>query len=170
MEDKSIDYIFILRETPIYYYFISCVLGVMLYFALGNRRKTYWMIVPYMFFVLAITVLSRNPWRTYIYQVIPFWSYIEAFRGSNEGIVSQILANLLLFVPVGVLLMPSIGSVKKTVLIGLLFSMLIEVLQLLTKRGLFEFDDIIHNTIGCALGCGIYLLINYLHRRRKIME
>ena len=35
---------------------------------------------------------------------------------------------------------------------GLIASAVIEVLQLVLCRGLFEFDDMIHNGFGCMLG------------------
>ena len=36
--------------------------------------------------------------------------------------------------------------------IGLCFSMLIELLQLVLKRGLTEIDDVVHNGVGCVIG------------------
>ena len=38
---------------------------------------------------------------------------------------------------------------------GLSVSFCIEFLQLVLKRGLFEWDDMIHNTLGVYLGCWI---------------
>lgn len=35
---------------------------------------------------------------------------------------------------------------------------MIEVLQLITRRGLCEFDDVIHNMIGAAIGIAVALL------------
>ena len=37
-------------------------------------------------------------------------------------------------------------------------SVVIEVLQLITARGLCEFDDVMHNMIGAAIGVGIVML------------
>ena len=37
--------------------------------------------------------------------------------------------------------------------IGILISAVIEVSQLVFMRGLFEWDDMIHNRIGCMVGC-----------------
>lgn len=39
--------------------------------------------------------------------------------------------------------------------IGLLISGIIEVLQLVLCRGLFEWDDMIHNSFGCAVGVAV---------------
>ena len=38
-------------------------------------------------------------------------------------------------------------------LVGITVSSAIEISQLWFCRGLFEFDDIIHNSLGCMLGC-----------------
>ena len=34
----------------------------------------------------------------------------------------------------------------------------LEVFQLITKRGYFEIDDLIHNTLGVVIGYGLYRL------------
>ena len=69
---------------------------------------------------------------------------------------NQILANVIMFLPVGVLA----GSIWRWrglwVAAGL--SAAIEILQLVTSRGLCEFDDVIHNMIGAAIGVGIAIL------------
>ena len=38
------------------------------------------------------------------------------------------------------------------------FSMLIELAQLVSFRGLFEFDDVIHNMIGALIGVGVVMI------------
>ena len=43
-------------------------------------------------------------------------------------------------------------SWKKGLLIGICISFSIELLQLILCRGLFEFDDIIHNSLGFFIG------------------
>ena len=40
-------------------------------------------------------------------------------------------------------------------LAGFLVSVVIELSQLIFKRGLFEGDDMIHNALGCMLGCWV---------------
>jgi glycopeptide antibiotics resistance protein len=47
------------------------------------------------------------------------------------------------------------GRFCKVALLGFLTSLSIELLQLVLKRGLFEFDDMFHNTFGVILGYGI---------------
>jgi glycopeptide antibiotics resistance protein len=40
-----------------------------------------------------------------------------------------------------------------------------ELLQLVGHRGLFELDDLFHNTVGTALGCLAFLLVWRLTQR-----
>ena len=49
--------------------------------------------------------------------------------------------------------------------IGLLLSASIETIQLVSHRGLFEFDDIVHNTIGTAIGVGLNILMIALGKK-----
>ena len=81
----------------------------------------------------------------------------------------QILTNVIMFVPVGVL----VGWIWRWR--GLWFaaglSVGIEILQLVTSRGLCEYDDFIHNMLGAVIGTGVMLL--YLKKRggaKKLQE
>lgn len=54
---------------------------------------------------------------------------------------------------------------KRWVIVGgFLFSVMIELGQILTRRGLFEFDDIIGNTRGVIFGVIIYTGIDKIRR------
>ena len=37
----------------------------------------------------------------------------------------------------------------------------IETLQFFLKRGFAEVDDVMYNTLGCLIGCGIYSLTRF---------
>ena len=73
------------------------------------------------------------------------------------------VANVLAFVPIGLLLGCAFGRMKglKMLLIGGGFSVLIETLQFFLKRGFAEFDDVFHNVLGCVIGYGVYALVAY---------
>ena len=90
-------------------------------------------------------------------ELVPFWSY-----GYPE-LRSEIILNYLLFIPLGLLLFLSLGDVfdLRVVLIGLLLSAGIEVIQLIFRVGLFEFDDMIGNTVGCLIGAVLGKVIFY---------
>jgi glycopeptide antibiotics resistance protein len=128
------------------------------------------------FLVFASTVFSRTPTEVYNYELMPFWSYREIMKGS-ESLFWEDIFNVFMLLPIGVLLPIISGGngqklaessvVKNHVentgkkvfcrvtLIGFLISLTIEILQLVTKRGLFEFDDIFHNTLGVAIGVAL---------------
>lgn len=118
-----------------------------------------------LFIFLAIvfesTVFSRTLGKRQ-YQLEILWSWKELIRPKGRlGAVSpgelleEIILNVMLLFPVGVLL-PIIFkrnlSWRIALFTGVLVSACIEMLQLILCRGLFEFDDIIHNGLGCMLG------------------
>lgn len=105
--------------------------------------------------VLASTVFTRTPNSMYTYKLMPFWSWVEAASGDLEYL-QEIVLNIILFLPGGVLL-PFVFH-KKILLrysffAGVLSSFVIECSQLIFCRGLFEWDDIIDNSIGAMIGC-----------------
>ena len=81
--------------------------------------------------------------------------------------ISQFYLNLMLFVPIGYLL-PYVFSwfrerVRvRPVLFCLLLSFLAENLQLITCRGMYDFDDIISNTLGGLIGQLLYIAVGYV--------
>lgn len=78
----------------------------------------------------------------------------------NEGI-----ANIFLFVPMGYFL-PNLfykknWKLRDIVFCGFLFSLMIEVSQLITGKGTFDFDDLINNTFGCFIGFLYFRKLRY---------
>jgi len=109
------------------------------------------MIVGYAFLVLAETVLIRKPFQGEHIKLEFFWSW-RAWSVQKE----QILTNVVVFVPVGVLA----GRIWrwKGLWVAAGLSIAIELLQLVTSRGLCEFDDVFHNMIGAVIGIGIVMI------------
>ncbi len=68
----------------------------------------------------------------------------------NKDNISQNILNIIFFIPIGYLLknLPINKSINYT-LIGLI---VIELLQLITRRGIFDINDIILNSIGIFIG------------------
>ena len=116
------------------------------------------MLVGYAILVLAGTVLIRTSGKAPQYQLQLFWSYTQW-----DIQQSQVLANICMFIPIGFLAGKEFG--RKGILLAAGFSLLIETIQLLTCRGLFEFDDIIHNTAGAVIGYGCFALLESVYRK-----
>ena len=91
-------------------------------------------------------------------------------RGLPWTLLKENLLNCILLLPVGVLL-PIIANHKvkwyQALVIGILVSAIIEFSQLIFMRGLFEWDDMIHNGLGCMIGCMVTNYIMNVWRKNK---
>lgn len=114
--------------------------------------------------VFASTVFTRTPGNR-AYKLLPFWSWREIFFHQDWSLLQENVLNIILFVPIGILLFPLFRKItwKSALIIGLAISALIEASRLILCRGLFEWDDMIHNTLGCVLG---HLVASQLFRKR----
>lgn len=146
--------------------------GTVLFLAFfGWKRGAKWsaglLLVEYMVLLLTLAVLMRKVHPTQTFDFTPFWSYREVLRSGKDALLTQNIANVLAFVPIGLLLGCAFGRMKwwKALAIGGGFSLLIEVLQFVFKRGFAEFDDVFHNVLGCAIGFALYRLIERLVMR-----
>ena len=66
------------------------------------------------------------------------------------------MLNCILLLTAGVLLPINANHKVKwyqALAVGILVSAIIEFSQLIFMRGLFEWDDMIHNGLGCMIGC-----------------
>ncbi len=82
--------------------------------------------------------------------------------------------NILLFVPLGIFLpelFPAQRRTRSKVVLTVGFAMLlslgIELAQWHWQLGQAETDDVIANTLGALLGCGIFVLGNRIISRKK---
>ena len=75
------------------------------------------------------------------------------------------ILNIMLLLPLGGLL-PFVFDKKihwwQGLLCGIVVSFGIEILQLVLKRGLFELDDIINNSLGCMMGAVLGNVVAHL--------
>ena len=118
------------------------------------------LLIEYMFLILGSTVIYRTSGDTYMYKLTPFWSYVAIADGQKE-LIEENLLNVALGIPFGFLLsfICTKNALLKSFLFGAAFSVCIELSQLFFKRGLCEFDDLFHNTLGSVVGCGIGMLM-----------
>lgn len=104
--------------------------------------------------VFGSTVFTReSDARQYELQL--FWSWRNIIRDGDMMLLKENVLNCLLLLPAGVLLPFILNHKVKwyySLLFGIGISVVIEVCQLIFMRGLFEWDDMIHNGLGCMLG------------------
>ena len=114
--------------------------------------------------VFASTVFTRNPTGVHRYELELFWSWKAVYHGSREMLKENLLNMILLF-PAGLLLLFVFQrrlSWWAGLMIGVMISGAIETCQLVFCRGLFEWDDIVHNGFGCMVGCMIGSRLQYI--------
>lgn len=114
------------------------------------KRLGYILLAVSVLLILFATVLFRvpNPQKP---QMELFWSYKAWFAG-DASLGREIVLNILLFVPFGF----SMALITKknwvVIVAALVLTAASEVIQLLFGLGLFEWDDIINNTLGAVIG------------------
>lgn len=135
-------------------------------------------LLTFLAIVFASTVFTRTP-GTRQYQLELFWSWKEILgigkcgrlgSTADGGLLQENLLNILLLLPAGILLPGVFNREMKWwqgLLFGVMISSAIELCQLVLCRGLFEFDDIIHNSLGCMLGTLVGNKLLLLYRKRK---
>ena len=134
---------------------------------LGGKRGARWsaglLLFEYMSFLFTMDVLLRKVQAVRKFDFAPFWSY-RAIREGHAVLLTQDIANVCVFIPIGLLLGCAFERMKwwQVLLIGGGFSVLIELSQFVFKRGFAEFDDVFHNVVGCAIGYGVYVLAVWL--------
>ena len=88
-----------------------------------------------------------------------------------EGFIVNICGNVLAFMPFGFLLPLLNRAYRKfyiKAVLSILFSLIVETVQLLLKVGVFDVDDILMNSLGGILGYIVFMVIHAIHRRTKI--
>ncbi|WKY46940.1 VanZ family protein [Eubacteriaceae bacterium ES3] len=120
----------------------------------------------YLYLIFLFTFLARSSNEEAGKNLLLFWSYQHIYSTHDFYIVLEVLINCLMFVPVGILvpwayrnyLHEEMVRERNTVMLfGLIVSISVECLQLVTKTGFFEWDDIMHNMIGLVWGYGLFL-------------
>lgn len=138
---------------------------LMVFFAILNKKVerhkisksqaiSIFLLTGFLGIVFASMVFNRET-SVRSYELMPFWSWRQIIFKTDKELLIEVLLNCVLLFPMGVLL-PFIFEKKlrwrKIFICGFLVSAVIETCQLVFKCGLFEWDDMIHNGVGCMFG------------------
>ena len=111
--------------------------------------------------------------RGYRYNLMPFveirrfWKYRDQL--GNFAVFSNIFGNVIGFLPWGFILPIIFRRMDRVFLIflsGLLLSLIVEVIQLISKVGCFDVDDLILNTLGAVLGYVFFVICDHIRRKK----
>lgn len=156
-------------------YGVACVIGIIIFcsylYMLRRKHKSQGQSISrkevlcglalsiYLAVLMGGILLNREMGEAYMIEWVPFWSYYQVFTVQDSPLAWQMIYNVLVFIPLGVLLPVNFAPVRKLHIVAASaagLSLLIEVVQLVSKLGLFEFDDLLHNTLGAVIGYGIW--------------
>jgi len=127
----------------------------------------------YAIIILSETLLLRNLTPYGFYELSPIASYIRAARAPSHLArieIRNLILNVLMFIPLGVLLPVMFQRLRKfytAMPIALSATFFIETAQLITGRGVFSTEDILHNFFGAIVGYSFYKLISKIYIKRK---
>lgn len=177
MVGEFIAYLKIFLSIPAAYYLlaVSTAAATMVVVSAGSRSRqrevskrriaASGILAGWLFFTLAETVLCRESGTSRSMQLRLFWSY----RSQSREYLVLDLFNILLLLPAGFLLpLCGVKRFRRVLIVGFLWSLMLETLQFITRRGLFEADDLFHNTLGACLGYLIFRLAVRIRKRRRI--
>lgn len=130
--------------------------------------------ISWRLFFYAYSNNFRSPMQKLSYNMIPFKT-ISNYVNHREVLAFDIwainlLGNIAAFMPLGFLLAVAFRKLKGVQLLTASFAFIFtaELLQLVTRRGVFDVDDILLNILGSCLGYGIFKLLNWIkHQRRR---
>ena len=151
----------------------AAVLAVIALIVCLARRSTlaktvYWtLFAAYAGFVIGETILNPSfvpgEYSSGV-NLVPFRDLIYYTRRRLSWYFWQALLNIVLFLPYGVFLKTGRRKLWVSALIGFGSSLLIEAVEYITNRGVFDVDDLILNTLGVVIG---YLLAALFFRIRR---
>lgn len=124
-------------------------------------RSHMWNVIVWFLFVVYMVVmfitvfLSREPGSRQGIDMTLFGTW-----GETPQAHAFVIENILLFVPFGILYPVAVPGRWKyfTVLTGMIISVVIETVQLVTQRGYCQLDDVVMNTLGSLVGYVIFVI------------
>lgn len=138
---------------------IAIVGIIFLFSALISKASNKRLLILYIAVILYLTLLNRDVSHKRI-NLNFFWSYRFLFH--DEYLRLEILNNILLFIPLGIIL-AQIYPTWKTIFIPFFLSIGIELIQYVSARGLLEVDDVISNSLGGLIGWAAGILWIRIH-------
>ena len=132
-----------------------------------------WLLTFVSSLILFRTLLNRNLWMNPLSDIMGGWSIWETVNGERK-LTTECIENVIMMVPFSAVLMwtfeKKVGSSWKKILwqsgkIAFIFSVSIEMLQLLLRLGTFQLADIFYNTVGGVVGGLVYCAVMKVRKR-----
>ena len=131
----------------------------------------------FLFFVTSLilfrTLLNRNLWMNPLSDVMGGWGIWETVNEERQ-LTTECIENVIMMVPFSAVVLWTFGEkighgwrkiLLQSVKIAFIFSISIEMLQLLLRLGTFQLSDIFYNTVGGMIGGLMYYGIMKARKR-----
>ena len=133
-----------------------------------------YMIVLVYFLLLSDGFGRSEGYSEYRYNLVPLQEIVRFIRYRDYidflSVVINLLGNVVAFMPFGALIRWVVNRKMRwyqAVTYTFLFSLCVELLQLVAMVGVFDVDDLILNTLGGLLGFFVYYLLLLINRRSE---
>ena len=123
--------------------------------------------------VLFRTLLNRSQWMNPLADIMGGWGIWETVNGARQ-LTTECIENVIMMVPFSAVVLWTFGEkigigLKKALCysgkIAFIFSISIEMLQLLLRLGTFQLSDIFYNTVGGMIGGLMYCAVMKARKR-----
>lgn len=128
------------------------------------KKTTHILFTIYLFLVIWIILFKLS---VSIEQLPHFRSFnlIPFYYPNKTGFqIREVLDNVIIFIPFGLYLKTLNINSKRTVFLGFLLSLSLELSQYIFGIGASDITDLITNTIGVIIGIGIYQLLKKIFK------
>ncbi|MBS2773164.1 VanZ family protein [Anoxybacillus rupiensis] len=168
------DYIINVASSPIIFIsgrlILATVLWIVMNLLLGARKSNFSIknyriqfvsfYIIYLVFLVSILFFKDGVYHRQ-YNFIPLSDLFKHQNVNNNIFIINIISNIFMFIPLGIVALLFIKNKLFNYLQVFLYtSLFIELIQFIFKRGIFDIDDIILNTIGGFIG--VYLTQKFL--------
>jgi hypothetical protein len=165
VNNELIKTIFNIKYLMIISILISIVI-INVFQILFNIKKNIQILLMSYILLIIICLFIREPFEDYKKENIDYIYKWLKLIFTNQIVFINIIGNICLFVPFGIIINKyNINYIVKLI-ISLLMITIIEILQYITKRGIFDYIDILLNYIGVIIG----IIITTKKKRGKEYE
>jgi glycopeptide antibiotics resistance protein len=130
----------------------------------------YLLFISWRLFFYAYSNNYRGQMLNISYNLIPFKTILNYLVNSGkvnfDVWIYNLAGNVAAFMPLGFLLPVAFKDIKAYKTFGIAFLLILtaETLQLFSRRGVFDVDDLLLNMIGSIIGYGIYKLLRIMFK------
>lgn len=158
----SLSLFFCLSERLIFAYLLYILAVFLMYRKISRFHID---ILAAMYFILIIGLSLFRSYHFYGINLNPL-SITDDFRRFHSFTLLLITANIFVYLPLGIYVKyrTKLKNIK-SVIFFLVYILLIESLQYIFRKGVFDINDIIANTLGFYLGMVIYSFIKKIAHR-----